>query len=573
MIIKLYCKIGTGKTKIVEVDTSSPIYVLLEKLKISDKKTKFIFQGQTYCLGMSLTFEDIGLVNDNCKLFFNNQKISGGSWYNKEINIKFIKVSTNNCIKINNSDLFGLLKLCLLKEISSKLDRNRLEKLPDIIRYIMEVLQHGYIANNDVKQNIKDILEKVRGSSIINFSNYVDEIFDANQIRAVLNLLSGEELKEINDIKYRLAKYNNCIKLFDKEFEKTKRGSIFEFSIISLVVIEREDFDTFENEREKCPNRVERILYHGTSIEPISCILTGLFRRSEYKCYQHGKGVYFTDVLDYCWYYGGAESNRANKNIIPKVDDTFTLIASSIYYNKDGFRKVNDWRYDPKKNEINFAYADAEFDTLIEPDEKKFFGTEYVIWDLNQICPFISAKLKRNEFCVIWRDNNFSSEPVYNNEFDEIFKKFLKERMKYINQNAKYNIYPCQTSQEALDLIKRKKYNKIILISNVGTDLGGKHFINEARKIIGNDVIALFLAYNKSHLDWIKNYPNAIFSNEPKFYEEYLECFNDNYNINGKIRDLISKLENHYDVKFNFNDKFLDFPYYKESGKYSDLTF
>ena len=42
---------------------------------------------------------------------------------------------------------------------------------------------------------------------------------------------------------------------------------------------------TFENEREKCPNRVERILYHGTSIEPISCILTGLFRRSEYKGY------------------------------------------------------------------------------------------------------------------------------------------------------------------------------------------------------------------------------------------------------------------------------------------------
>ena len=258
---------------------------------------------------------------------------------------------------------------------------------------------------------------------------------------------------------------------------------------------------------------------------------------------------------------------------IPKVGDTFTLIASSIYYNKDGFKKVNDWRYDPKKNEINFAYADAEFETLIEPDEKKFFGTEYVIWDLNQICPFISAKLKRNEFCVIWRDNNFSSEPVYNNQFDEIFKKFLKERMKYINQNAKYNIYPCQTSQEALNLIKRKKYNKIILISNVGTDLGGKHFINEARKIIGNDVIALFLAYNKSHLDWIKNYPNAIFSNEPKFYEEYLECFNDDYNINKKIRELISKLENHYDVKFNFNDKFLDFPYYKEGGKYSDLTF
>ena len=108
--------------------------------------------------------------------------------------------------------------------------------------------------------------------------------------------------------------------------------------------------------------------------------------------------------------------------------------------------------------------------------------------------------------------------------------------------------------------MKRKKYNKIILISHVG-------------RIIGNYVISLFLAYNKSHLNWIKNNQNAIFSNESKFYEEYLECFNDIYNINEKIKSLISKLENHYDAKFNFNDTFLDFPYYKEAGKYSDLTF
>ena len=71
-------------------------------------------------------------------------------------------------------------------------------------------------------------------------------------------------------------------------------------------------------------------------------------------------------------------------------------------------------------------------------------------------------------------------------------------------------------------MVKRKKYNKIILISNVGSDLGGKAFIDEARKIIGNDVITLFLAYNISHLNWIKDYRNAIFSNDPKFYEKYL---------------------------------------------------
>ena len=70
---------------------------------------------------------------------------------------------------------------------------------------------------------------------------------------------------------------------------------------------------------------------------------------------------------------------------------------------------------------------------------------------------------------------------------------------------AKYNIYPCETSEEALELVNRKKYNKIILISNVGSDMGGKKFIDKAREIIGNDVIVLFLAYNTDHLNWIKN--------------------------------------------------------------------
>ena len=341
-----------------------------------------------------------------------------------------------------------------------------------------------------------------------------------------------------------------------------------------MAIMEREDFQIFEKERKNCPNRIDRILYHGTSIEPISCILTGYFRKSTERCYQHGKGVYFTDMLDYCWFYGGAESNRSNKNKIPKIDDTFTLIANAIYYNKNGFRKVKDHKYTPKKNEINFAFAKEDFSTINNyPDKSKFYGTEYVIWDLNKICPFIGAKLKRKEFCAIWRDNNFSSKPVYNNQYDQIFKDFLKERLTYIEQYAEFNIYPCETSEEALKLVERKKYNKIILISNVGTDLGGKKFIDEARKIIGNNVIVLFIAYNKNHLEWIKNYKNALFSNDPKFYEEYLRCFSDENHYREEIMELKSTIENHYNIQFDFDDAFLDYPLYKEEGKYSDLKF
>ncbi len=75
-----------------------------------------------------------------------------------------------------------------------------------------------------------------------------------------------------------------------------------------------------------------------------------------------------------------------------------------------------------KKNEINFAYIKYDTSSIAYyPDKSKVYGTEYIIWDLNQICPFIAIKLKRKKYCVIWRDNNFSFKPV------ALFKKILKK--------------------------------------------------------------------------------------------------------------------------------------------------
>ena len=114
----------------------------------------------------------------------------------------------------------------------------------------------------------------MKGSNIINFSKYVDETIDKIQIDKILKLLNKDDLLEINDIGFRLSKYNKYMKFFLKKFEKAMQESIFEFSVVSLIIIERENFEKFEKEREKCPNRVDKILYHGTSVEPISCILT-----------------------------------------------------------------------------------------------------------------------------------------------------------------------------------------------------------------------------------------------------------------------------------------------------------
>ena len=94
-----------------------------------------------------------------------------------------------------------------------------------------------------------------------------------------------------------ISKYNEQTKIFNESLEQAKRESIFEFSIISLVIKKREDFDKFKQERKKCPNRIDRLLFHGTSIHCILNILTGLFKISEKRSYQYGKGVFSLIVL------------------------------------------------------------------------------------------------------------------------------------------------------------------------------------------------------------------------------------------------------------------------------------
>ena len=154
--------------------------------------------------------------------------------------------------------------------------------------------------------------------------------------------------------------------------------------------------------------------------------------------------------------------------------------------------------------------------------------------------------------------------------------------MEYIQELIKFNVYPCETSEEALELVNRKKYNKIILISNAGSDLSGRKFVIDARKIIGNDVIALFLCYNIEHLKWITKLKNAIFSNDPEFYEKYLESFVTNSEIDEESKEkiiksqlikLINTIQKKYKVNFNFDNNFLNYPLFKKDGNFSDLTF
>ena len=503
---------------------------------------------------------------------------------NMEINIEFFKTNINiNKFNLNNNQILsGLLKLCLLKKISVNL--NNIGDLPKNMQGIIEILRKGKVDYNDIEKGIYNILKKIQGSNLINFSKYVDGLINQTDINNILIPRLNNNFKwEINYIQNCLGKYISYERLFQQEFERAKKDSIFEYSIISAAKIEA-NIDDFKMKRNACPSRVDRVLFHGTWNFAVSKILPTQFRKAY--CIQHGNEVYFTEDLDSCWIYGSQENfktgneSKGIRNLnIPKVGEFFTFIATAVYYDKNGYRRVYNGQSDPWRNGVNFAYAGMQnLETIMEekPNPSRFYSTEYVINDLTQICPFMSFKLKRDEFCIIWRDTNFSSKPIYNNEFDEIFKRYLKERMKYITYKAKYNIYPCQTTEGALKLIERKKYNKIILISNIGSDYGGKEFIIKARQIIGNDVIALFNAYNIDHLSWIQKFPNALFSNQPKFYEKYLDCFykDDETARWESLLELKNEIETCYKVKFNFNDKFLYYKnYLNNESTFNELIF
>ena len=50
------------------------------------------------------------------------------------------------------------------------------------------------------------------------------------------NKIPKSELYEIADSEFRLGKYDKYMELFEKELKESMKQSIFEFSVVSLVI-------------------------------------------------------------------------------------------------------------------------------------------------------------------------------------------------------------------------------------------------------------------------------------------------------------------------------------------------
>ena len=113
---------------------------------------------------------------------------------------------------------------------------------------------------------------------------------------------------------------------FEIEFEKALKNSVFEYSTKYIVYIYRND-EKYKDGKLHCNNCQTKFVFHGTKSKCISSILSNNFNHAGTHLY--GIGVYFTDLLDYAWYYAAEVEDDFGKfkNVgkIPEIKQSFSF--------------------------------------------------------------------------------------------------------------------------------------------------------------------------------------------------------------------------------------------------------
>jgi len=501
--------------------------------------------------------------------FFKNNYNTNFMTLNKEI----FALSTYDKEKI--SKISGFLYLFFLKSISDKIDN--VQRIPNAdIRNFMVRLKRLDSFNengNDVKT--------LKGINIMTYAKYASLKIEKKEINSLINLLNSDQRKKVIEFWIKLNKFNQYNQFFEEKFQNEQKNSYFDYSLSEISLNLNTNLENFTQNLNNCQNCVNKCLFHGTRKEIVSKIVREGFLYSK-RAYI-GMGIYFTNMLDYVIFYCGGnsfETKRENWGKIIPVDKTFSCVGSLVYYDENKKEEIYNSEYleeeqgnsefltydqiqrrYPSKMIEKYGVHTSKIELVtgkilnsdeIEENEKRknILGADYVVTEKEQILPLYGLTLKRNEFLVIWKDSLYGNNAERTN---------LLENAKFkICESMNINVYFENSIKKALELIQRKKFNKIILISDL-QNLQDKEFINNARIIMGFPIMILFIGRSI-----IQNFSNALYTQDIKFCLRYIR----NYNNNG-LKKLKREVENNLNVRLNFTRDFLSFNNFINSGDYN----
>ena len=485
---------------------------------------------------------------------------------------------TNQQSKKLNSNLSKILHLFLVKFISTKI--NDFQMLSNnILRSVISELKENIILIIDKFNNIKIYTKENFERNIISYANHIYITIGENEINYIISTLEEKTINEIIEFHKLLSFYDQYKTFFEETLSETLEKSYFEYAISGIQLLSIKDNNQYFEESKKCQNIINKYLFHEipSNLDIVNNNILNYSKKPSF-----GMGFYFTDSLDYLAYKSG---NKNNKPI--SVNSSFSCNISQIYYDNNLKKNITDFTYFnneldhfPTYEEINMNYSNKKVvknglhfarvksnsgqiineNDLKEKNRNNLIGKEYVITEKEQVLPLFNLDFKINESLIIWRDPTINENKSY-------AKVFNVSKM-YINQFLRINAYFKDSIENALELIKRKKLNKIILISNIGLDLSGKKLMEIARKILDFPVIILFFSKNLMHLKWIQEEKNILFTSDTNFYKKYIL----NYNEKDLI-ELKKEIENNFKIKLQFTRDYLKFPKFIGNRKFKDIIF
>ena len=503
---------------------------------------------------------DISGFNLSIPIFIPNNRNLNNSCLN-EFNLLFNSIQ----LKIDKgkelSELNGLLNLCLLKKISTDLIKeNNMNNLlkSDLINILTQINENIHLTGYS-SQSLETMIKEKKAFNILSYSNYLKNfdifVLDKYIIRYLLNLTCDKKTENEN-YWYSLSLLLEHNEHFEKTFIKDLKNCYFDYSLVSINCVISDNLEECQNR--KFDKAKKKILYHYSDINPISKIFYNNLEISN----KSQDEANFYDNFE-CFAFNFLQKKERRK-IIP-TNSTFSFIVSEIFFQVDSILDINENSNQSNlSNENTFLNRNdihlVNFEDENLKQKNKSLGYSYTIKEKSQVLPLFTVTLKRNEYFVLHRDPNFNEENKHN--------QFLRN-IQNQNQNIfDINIYYESSTEKALEFLLKRKYNKVVLITNVGQNLEGKRFVDIVRKIYGFEVLALFFSHNKNHLEWIKNYKNSLFTDNINYYREFITNFNDK-----GLKALKEKLEKELSIQFKFNFDYIIFNNYIEKGPFSHLHF